>query len=87
MNASDRPRRADGLEVNEVADGFVVYQPSRDRVHYLNHTAALVLELCTGENARADIDRAVQAAYDLPEPPVAELDACFTQLVEEELVS
>jgi hypothetical protein len=34
-----RPRRAAGVELSEVTDGFLVYQPDRDRVHYLNPTA------------------------------------------------
>jgi len=45
-----RPHKAPDVDVHEVVDGFVVYHPSRNRVHYLNHTAAIVLELCTGEN-------------------------------------
>jgi hypothetical protein len=80
------PQRADELELNEVADGYVVYQPSRDRVHYVNHTAALVLELCTGANSVDEIERAIQVAYDLPEVPKDELDACFAKFYTEGLI-
>jgi hypothetical protein len=78
--------RADGLEVREVPDGFVVYHPARDRVHYLNHTAALVLELCTGAHTASGLAAIVQRAYDLPEPPEAEVGACVAQLRDEGLV-
>jgi hypothetical protein len=85
--ADARFARAQDLEINEVADGFVVYQPSRDRVHYLNHTAALVLELCTGSNTAFDIERAVRAAYDLPDSPSADVNRCLERFVDEGLVT
>ena len=68
------------------ADGYVVYDERRDRVHYLNHTAALVLEFCTGENGPDQIVRMLQAAYDLPEPPEAETEECLARLRAEGLV-
>jgi hypothetical protein len=83
----ERPVRAGDLEINEAADGYVVYHRARDRVHYLNHTAALVLELCTGGNRPADIVRLLQRAYELPEPPRQEIHDCLNQLREEGLIS
>jgi Coenzyme PQQ synthesis protein D (PqqD) len=74
------PVKADDVEVSEVADGYVVYHPAEERVHYLNHTAALVLEFCTGENEPAEIVRIVQRAYDLPAPPESEVGRCLEQL-------
>jgi PqqD family protein of HPr-rel-A system len=82
-----KPRRVDGVEVNEVADGYVVYDPRADKVHYLNHTAALVLECCTGENTSEEIVRVVQLAFELPEPPVGETQACLYQLRDQGLVT
>jgi hypothetical protein len=84
---SQRPARTPDTEVDEVADGFVVYDPVKDRVHYLNHTAALVLELCTGENTEEQIVRLLQACYDLPEAPSEEIGECVAQLREEGLIS
>ena len=84
---TDRPTRVDGIEINPVPEGYVVYDPERDRVHELNHTAALVLELCNGENTTADIVRLLGAAYELREPPVDEARACIAHLREEGLVS
>jgi hypothetical protein len=42
--------------------------------------------MCTGDNSRVDITRAVQVAYDLPDPPGQELAACFAKLTEEGLI-
>jgi hypothetical protein len=80
------PRKADALEVNEVVDGYVVYQHDRDRVHYLNRTAVIVLELCTGHNDAAAITSFVQQAFELSEPPEEEIEACLAQLRREQLV-
>lgn len=83
---SANPVRVDGIEVNEVADGFVVYDPERDRVHYLNHTAALLLELCTGEHTEDDLASLLATMYELPTPPAIEVQECLAQLREEGLV-
>lgn len=83
----ERPRQADGIEIDEVADGYVVYHPALDRVHYLNHTAVIVLQLCTGENDATTIAEFVGRAYELAEPPATEVAACLDHLRREGLVS
>lgn len=86
MDPNGRPRVAEGIEISEVADGYVVYDPKKDRVHYLNQTAVLILELCTGEVSAGELPSLVQAAYDLSEPPEREVAECLRTLVEEGLV-
>jgi hypothetical protein len=81
------PKLAPGLEVNEVADGYIVHQPDRERVHYLNHTAAIVMELCNGRNAAAELPRLLQLAYGLSAPPAGEVEACLTTLRREGLIT
>ena len=87
MDWSHAPKRVDGIEVNEVADGYIVYQATRDRVHYLNHTAVLVLEMCNGRVSAGQIPGFLKEAYDLAEPPTEEVAACLTKLLDEGLVS
>jgi hypothetical protein len=84
---SERPSRADDIDIVEVSDGFVVYHPERDRVHFVNHTAAVVLELCDGTKSDAEIAGLVQRCYELPEPPEVEVADCLTQFRAEGLVS
>lgn len=86
MDATARLSASDGLEVNAIADGYVIYDPSRDRIHYLNHTAVLVLELCDGSVAAGDLPALLQSAYGLPEPPVDDVQACVETLVREGLL-
>jgi coenzyme PQQ synthesis protein D (PqqD) len=81
------PRTVEGIEVSEVTDGYVIYDPKRDRVHYLNQTAVLILELCNGQVAAGDLPALIQSAYDLPEPPEQEVAQCLQTLFEEGLVS
>jgi len=83
---SARPSQAPGVEVNKVADGYIIYDPERDRVHYLNHTAVLVLELCTGAVAAQEMPELLRAAYDMPTPPTAEVAQCLTRFYDEGLV-
>ncbi len=84
---SRKPLMAPNLEINEVADGYIVYQPDRDRVHYLNQTAALLLELCNGQNAEADLPELVRSAWDLAAPPSEEVAECLEALRKEGLIS
>jgi hypothetical protein len=84
---SECPTRVETIEVNPVPEGYIVYDPERDRVHQLNHTAALVLEHCDGSNTSADIVRILQVAYDLPAPPEAATLDCIDRLRQEGLVA
>ena len=81
-----RPRRAAGVELSEVTDGFLVYQPERDRVHYLNPTAALLLEICDGSLAAGDLPPLIAAAFSLKVPPREEVAACLSKLLGEGLL-
>ena len=78
--------RSDGIEISPVADGYVVYHPGRDRVHHLNPTAALVLELCTGGNTAADIAAALRAVFQPGEPIDSQVQSCIDQLLSEGLI-
>jgi hypothetical protein len=63
-----------------------VYQPAKDRMHSLNHTAAVVLELCTGDNDEGEIARLLQDAYELPATPHDETRRCLESLFDEGLI-
>lgn len=82
----ETPISVEGVEVIPTADGYVIYDEGRDRVHYLNHTAALVLEFCTGENSVEEIARRLQNAYDLADPPREDAFECIAQLRAEGLL-
>jgi hypothetical protein len=85
-SAPGNPTRVQDVEVTPTADGSVVYDQSRERVHYLNETAAAVLDLCTGDRSVEEIARLLQDAYGLAEPPFQAARDCVKRLSNEGLV-
>jgi hypothetical protein len=86
MDWSTRLERAKGIEIREAPDGVVVYDASRDRIHYLNRTAALLLESCDGGIPAADLPAMLAAAFTLESPPAAEVESCLARLLDEGLL-
>ena len=78
---------ATGLEITEVPDGAMIYQAARDRVHYLNPTAVIVLELCTLGKSRAEMEAFIRDGFALERPPRAEIGSCLDALLGEGLVA
>jgi hypothetical protein len=81
----DRPKKSDGLEIDEVEDGFVIYQPDRDRVHYLNPTANLILELCDGSLTAEQIADLIAQTFEMAAPPNEEVEEALAKLEAEGL--
>ena len=78
---------AEGCEVSHTPDGFVLYQVSTEKVHYLNPTAAIIYELCgTGQHV-SEMATYLQETFSLEEPPLADVVACLDNLVSEGLVT
>jgi hypothetical protein len=80
------PRQIDGLDLSPADDGYIIYQPEQDRVHFLNPTAVLILELCNGRNSPEEIVELVKQAYALPDAPVEVVRQALTQLTAEGLL-
>jgi len=80
------PRRVAGLVVAEAAGAWVVRQPARGRVHYLNAAAALALELCTGDNEWPAIIDLVCAATGAPAGARAEVERVLQAALDEGLI-
>jgi hypothetical protein len=81
--ASHRPSVVDGLDVNQVSDGLIVYDPDRDRVHYLNNTAAAIFTLCDGAREVRAIVEALGTVFGEDAPSLTEVEACVAQLEDE----
>ena len=50
----DRSRsyeQADCLEIHETEDGYAVHNSADGKIHFLNHTAVFLLELCDGQHS------------------------------------
>ena len=81
------PKLVETVEINQVEDGYAIYQAVGDRVHFLNHTAVLVLESCTGENSPDEIVRIVQDAFGLAAAPEQDVKDCLATMIKEGLVA
>jgi len=86
LKAEDLPTRTKGLEVHLVDDQFVIYEAKTDRVHFLNASAALILEFCDGKHSVAEIVTLVGEAYSLADAPVEEVHAGLRSLLAEGLI-
>ena len=80
------PVKAAGLDVYPEADGYVVYQPARDKVHFLNHTAVFVLELCDGLHSATEIKAIFRVTFPPADDPERAVDGILRRFVEEELI-
>lgn len=75
-----------GCEAVQTADGMVVYQTDKEKVHYLNSTAAIVYELCDQHQTVDSIARFMQTVYELPDAPTAEVHDCIVSLVDQGVI-
>ena len=84
MRKEDTPvahlRKKDGLEIHTLSGQIVIYEINSDSMHYLNPTAALVLEFCDGDRSPDEIAVLVQQAYGLAAAPAAEIGTCLADL-------
>jgi hypothetical protein len=77
----------DNLDIHFLDDQFVVYNPGTDRIHYLNGTAALILDLCDGSHSVPEIVMLVKETYSLTVAPEREVDEGLTNLQADGLVA
>jgi hypothetical protein len=70
MHNDQKPVLRPGVEVHHVEDGCVVYVPDGQQIHFLNETAAFVLDRCDGQVAWGDM----QAAFEEDWGPDAGFD-------------
>lgn len=86
LDMSARFAKSPDIEINHAPDGYVIYQSGLDRVHFLNTTAAVVLELCDGEHSLQEIVDILRAAYELDDVPLEEFEVSVSNLVTEGLI-
>jgi hypothetical protein len=86
-DASARPTVKEGLELTESEDGLVIYDESTERVHHLNPTAAVILELCGTVRTVDEITETFGRLYPGLDDPANHVWACLDELGREDLVS
>ncbi len=86
MDWNRYPKRAAGLELSEVTDGFVVSRAGSDQIHYLNTVAAFILESCDGQLRAEELPELIADAFGLEQPPHADVEACLEALYRQGLI-
>lgn len=87
LDMTQRYAKLAGLETEQVPDGYVVYLSARERVFFLNNTAAVILELCDGEHTLEEIAKILVAAYELDELPEEAFQTSVSNLIDEGLIA
>lgn len=80
------PEQHPNLKIFEADDGYIVYHKERDRVHFLNHTSVLILELCNGKHSVPVMIDIVEKSYGLDKPPEKEVMDIITSFEKEGLI-
>jgi hypothetical protein len=86
LNLSATYTPSPACEISHVPDGFVVYQSSSERVHYLNPSAAMIYELCCAGKSIVAIATYLKETFLLPEPPVVEVIDCVKTFLAQGLI-
>jgi hypothetical protein len=63
---SSPPIVVEGLDIRTAGNEVIVHDPTHEKVHVLNSTAALVLELCDGRHSTEEIAAALSARTGAP---------------------
>jgi Coenzyme PQQ synthesis protein D (PqqD) len=61
-----KPRVREELTVCGIDGEAVVHDPDGSELHYLNHSAALVFDLCDGAATMKDMSAAIADVYEMP---------------------
>ena len=80
------PTHVDDLDISPDDNGYMIYRPQQSRITYLNPTAALILELCNGDNSPEQIADLVKRAYGLQDAPVKDVRETLKHLQAESLL-
>jgi len=67
ISPGDQFVTVDGMDLNEVPDGYVIYDNDHNMVHYLNSTAAIVYQMSDGKHTIGEIADFVRSAFELKE--------------------
>ncbi len=79
-------KRVEGLEVIPADEGYVVYEHVNDCVHYLNPVAALIYELCDGDNSAESIMTLIQQSFGLADAPAEAVAEALQQMRQKGLI-
>jgi len=81
-----KPQTIEGLEITESDEGYAIYDPTNEKVHFLNGTGIIILELCNGQNTVENIIELISKTFNLSLMPREEIIAYIENLDKEGLL-
>ncbi len=81
-----KPKTTKALEITESDNGYAVYDPNKEKVHFLNDMGILILEMCNGENSTDIIINLITQSFQLSEDHSSEINKYIDQLHNEGLI-
>ena len=84
ISGADKYETIEGVDLNEVPDGYVIYDNEDNKVHYLNTTAAIVYQLLDGKQTVDAIADLIKEAFGSEED--VDITASVENLLEAKLI-
>jgi len=63
LSLDDKPVKNDACRMEELDDEILLYHPGNNKTLYINKSASIIWQLCTGEHTVADIVNMIRDAY------------------------
>lgn len=63
LSLDDKPVRNDQCRMEELDDEILLYHPGNNKTLYINKSAAVIWQLCTGEHSVSEMVSMIQDAY------------------------
>ena len=63
ITLDDKPLKNDDCRMEELDDEILIYHPGNNKTLYINKSASIIWQLCTGEQTVADIIGLINDAY------------------------
>ena len=63
ITLEDKPLKNDNCRMEELDDEILLYHPGNSKTLYINKSASIIWQLCTGEQTVADIISLIKDAY------------------------
>ena len=88
ITLDDKPLKNDACRMEELDDEILLYHPGNNKTLYINKSASIIWQLCTGEQTVADIISLIKDAYPAqPDDLEQDVIATLTELKDNDAVT
>lgn len=88
ITLDDKPLKNNACRMEELDDEILLYHPGNNKTLYINKSASIIWQLCTGEQTVADIISLIKDAYPAqPDDLEQDVIATLTELKDNDAVT